>query len=70
VKSNVINVGDLVVYKSAFLRSVQWYVSVPVDGKVTQLEGDIATVKWSNGYEVRVNVDNLFRKDMRHIEPH
>ena len=70
MKSNVINVGDLVVYKSAFLRSVQWYVSVPVDGKVTQLEGDIATVKWSNGYEVRVNVDNLFRKDMRHIEPH
>ena len=69
MKSSNISIGDLVVYKSAFLRSVQWYVSVPVDGKVTQLDGDIATVKWSNGYEVRVNIENLFRRDMRHLEP-
>jgi hypothetical protein len=61
--------GDFVTYTSAFLRSVQWYVMVPKEGRVESVEDEIATVRWNDGQVSRINVHNLIHTNRLHLEP-
>jgi hypothetical protein len=61
--------GDFVAYTSAFLRSVQWYVMVPKEGRVEKVEDDLATVRWNDGQVSRINVHNLIHTNRLHLEP-
>ena len=61
--------GDFVTYSSTFLKSVQWYVMVPKDGRVEKVEDDLATVQWHDGQVSRVNVHNLVHTNRLHLEP-
>jgi hypothetical protein len=61
--------GDFVAYTSNFLRSIQWYVMVPKEGRVTEVNDDIVSVEWSDGYATRVHSDNLIHTNRLHLEP-
>ena len=35
-----LKVGDIVCYKASHLKSLHWFTNVPINGKITKLEGD------------------------------
>jgi hypothetical protein len=56
--------GDIVQHTKAFLQSVAWYTNVPIDGKVLDVDDDMATVQWCDqdvrfDAPTRINTANL-----------
>jgi hypothetical protein len=48
-----LKVGDIVCYKASHLKSLHWFTNVPINGKITKLEGD----KHAHLYPDRVGED-------------
>jgi hypothetical protein len=70
-----IKVNDIVMYKSAFLKSTGMYGNIgQLEGKVLKLQNlgndmILATVEWQDGYFCNVNLKNLVLKSRLHLEP-
>lgn len=61
---------DIVCHKAAFLRSVQWYTGVPINGKVQDVKGDLVLVLWSNEDQpTYIRDSNIILFSERHLEP-
>jgi hypothetical protein len=74
--ANTFKVGDIIVHKSSFLRSVGWYIDVPINGKVLEVEEpdkhgwQMVTVQWNDRESpIRVNAGNLILESEKHLEP-
>lgn len=62
--------GDIVCHKGAFLRSVQWYTHVPLNGFVQKVEGDLVLVLWNNEtLPTFIRDSNIILYSERHLEP-
>jgi hypothetical protein len=64
-------VGDIVCYRTQFLRSVDMYTDVPKDGVVTDgSDSHFPLVRWCDRDQtVRVNTANLVLRSLLHLEP-
>ena len=64
-----LKVGDLVVYKAKFLKSVGWYTDVPKNGKVVETDDTFPLIHWCDREEaIRVHVANVILSTKRHTE--
>jgi hypothetical protein len=61
--------GDIVCFRASFLRSVQWFTDVPLNGKILSIEGDIAKIEWSDEGVSGSHTKNLILESEKHKEP-
>ena len=64
-----LKVGDLVVYKAKFLKSIGWYTDVPKNGKIIEADETFPVIQWCDREEpTRVHVANVILSSKRHTE--
>jgi hypothetical protein len=72
----VFEVGDIVCYRSSFLRSIGWYTDVPINGRVVSAQHGACPgcegfpkVQWCDRDDaIAVNPANLILYNERHLE--